>query len=171
MDERSPPRQHRQIEGDGSPPVEKGGFLAAGPETHRSKAGQPGSPQFSQGSFENGMEQADLPKGSKVVTHGGPGTQVSDSSNRQIAQTFLEGLRNRDWASIRAIMADDIVWSLPGSSRISGETVGVEEVLGPSQTIVSYGLSFGLKHVLYGTNGVALSLNITAKKWVLHGFE
>jgi ketosteroid isomerase-like protein len=89
---------------------------------------------------------------------------IRETSHQQIAQTFLAGLRNRDWDSMRAIMTDDIIWSLPGTSRISGEAVGVDEVIKRSQTIVSYGLNFRLKHVLYGSYGVTLSLNNTAKR-------
>jgi ketosteroid isomerase-like protein len=45
---------------------------------------------------------------------------MSDAEKKAIAEQFLAGLRNRDWESLRATMADDIVWSLPGGSVISG---------------------------------------------------
>ena len=87
-----------------------------------------------------------------------------EASHQQLAQIFLTGLRDRDWASLRAIMTDDIIWSLPGASRISGKAVGVDEVIQRAQTIVGYGLNFGLKHVLYGVDGMTLSLNNTARR-------
>lgn len=69
-----------------------------------------------------------------------------------------------DWDLMRTIMAPDVVWSLPGSSRISGEAHGVDAVIASCQLITSYGLNFGLKHVLYGQFGSTLSLHNTAKR-------
>ncbi len=77
---------------------------------------------------------------------------------------FLNALRSRNWELMRTIMAPDIVWSLPGSSRISGEAHGVDAVIARCQIITNYGLNFALKHVLYGQFGFALSLNNTAKR-------
>jgi hypothetical protein len=90
-----------------------------------------------------------------------------EASYQQIAHTFLTGLKDRDWDTMRTVMADDITWNLPGSSRISGQAVGVDAVLQRAQTIVGYGLDFALKHVLYGVDGVTLSLNNTAKRGAL----
>jgi hypothetical protein len=61
-------------------------------------------------------------------------------------------------------MADDVVWNLPGSSLISAEAQGVDPVIQRAQLIVSYGLTFTLKHILIGRHGVALSLNNTARR-------
>jgi uncharacterized protein len=61
-------------------------------------------------------------------------------------------------------MTDDIVWTLPGTSVISGEARGVDAVIEKAQTIVSYGLTFALKHIHFGQHGVALSLNNTAQR-------
>src|ERR1700730_18925574 len=87
-----------------------------------------------------------------------------ESIKQDIGEKFLILLPSRDWALMRTIMAPDIVWSLPGSSRISGEAHGVDAVIARCQIITSYGLNFGLKHVLYGQFGFALSLNNTAKR-------
>lgn len=89
---------------------------------------------------------------------------TTEKEKVEIAQKFLTGLRNRDWELLRSLMTDDIVWSLPGSSLISGEARGVDAVIKRSQLIVSYGLTFTLKHILLGQHGVALSLNNTARR-------
>ena len=88
----------------------------------------------------------------------------TEKEKTEIAQKFLTGLRTRDWDLLKSIMTEDIVWSLPGSSLISGEARGLEAVVKRSQLIVSYGLTFTLKHVLYSEHGVALSLNNTARR-------
>ena len=88
----------------------------------------------------------------------------AESIKQKIGENFLYALRFHNWELMRTIMAPDIVWSLPGSSRISGEAHGVDAVIARCQLITSYGLNFALKHVLYGQFGFALSLNNTAKR-------
>jgi uncharacterized protein len=88
---------------------------------------------------------------------------VTDADKKAIAQQFLAGLRSRDWSLLRSIMTEDIVWSLPGTSLISGEASGVDAVIARAQRIVSYGLTFTLEHILIGQQGIALSLHNTAK--------
>lgn len=90
--------------------------------------------------------------------------QATDENGRQVAETFLRGLRTRDWALLRSIMTEDIVWTLPGRSRISGEARGIDAVLDRAQTIVGYGVTFNLNHLLVGQYGSALSLHNTAQR-------
>jgi ketosteroid isomerase-like protein len=92
---------------------------------------------------------------------------TADWIKKEIGEKFLIALRSHDWELMRTIMAPDVVWSLPGSSRISGEAHGVDAVIVRCQLITSYGLNFGLKHVLYGQFGFALSLNNTAQRGAL----
>jgi ketosteroid isomerase-like protein len=89
---------------------------------------------------------------------------TTEGQKTELAQKFLTGLRNRDWESLRSLMTEDIVWSLPGSSLISGEAHGPDAVIQRSQLIMSYGLTLTLKHILIGQHGVALSLNNTARR-------
>jgi ketosteroid isomerase-like protein len=92
----------------------------------------------------------------------------SDTEKKEIAKTFLTALRSRDWDMLRILMTEDIVWSLPGESLISGEARGTDAVLQRAQTIVRFGVTFTLKHILIGQSGVALSLNNTAKRNTLN---
>jgi uncharacterized protein len=89
---------------------------------------------------------------------------ITDEDKKTIAGKFLEGLRSHDWSLLRSIMTTDIVWTLPGISLISGEAQGVNAVIERAQRIVSYGLTFNLKNVLIGPDGLALSLHNTARK-------
>ena len=88
----------------------------------------------------------------------------TDEYKKLIAQQFLEALRSRDWSLLRSIMTENIVWTLPGTSLISGEASGVDAVIARAQRIVSYGLTFNLNHTLIGQSGLALSLHNTARK-------
>ena len=60
--------------------------------------------------------------------------------------------------------SDDVVWNLPGNSVISGKACGAEAVVRRARSIVSYGLTFTLRHILFGEEGVALSLHNTARR-------
>lgn len=91
-------------------------------------------------------------------------TKITDAEKRAVADEFLAGLRTRDWDRLRGVMTEDIVWTMPGSSLISGEAAGVEAVLARSQQIVGYGLDFALNHILIGQSHVALSLHNTATR-------
>lgn len=82
----------------------------------------------------------------------------------EIVFQFLTRLRTHNWDLLKSIMADEIVWNLPGSSPISGEAQGVDAVIQRSQLIVSHGLIFTLKQILIGRHGVLLSLNIPARR-------
>ena len=54
---------------------------------------------------------------------------MTEQGKRKIAEDFLRGLRNRDGSVLRSIMSDDVVWSLPGESLMSGEAHGVDAIL------------------------------------------
>jgi uncharacterized protein len=89
---------------------------------------------------------------------------MTDLEKRKLAEGFLSSLKNRDWAKLRSMIDEEAVWTLPGSSVISGEASGVEAVVRRAQTIVGFGINFELKHILIGQHGVALSLHNTARR-------
>jgi ketosteroid isomerase-like protein len=51
---------------------------------------------------------------------------MTDQERRQLATSFIEALRAGDANGFRAIMADDVFWTLPGKSLVSGIANGVE---------------------------------------------
>ncbi len=89
---------------------------------------------------------------------------MTDTEKTAVAQEFLAGLKTRDWDRIRGVMTDDITWTMPGGSLISGEAQGVEAVLARARQIAGYGLDFALNHILIGQHHVALSLHNTATR-------
>jgi hypothetical protein len=46
-----------------------------------------------------------------------------------MAEKFIAALRSCNAAVLTSIMTDDVVWSLPGQSIMSGEAHGVEGIL------------------------------------------
>ena len=81
-----------------------------------------------------------------------------------IAKTFVTALRSSDGDLLKTILTDEAVWSLPGTSIISGEAKGAEAVVHRAKTIAGHGLHFELKHILIGHHGAALSLHNTARR-------
>jgi ketosteroid isomerase-like protein len=87
---------------------------------------------------------------------------TSETVARRIGETFVQSLRMRQPSLLASLLAETVVWSLPGTSRISGEAVGPEAVLERARTIGSVGMQLEVKHLLVGFSGVALSLHNTA---------
>jgi hypothetical protein len=43
---------------------------------------------------------------------------LTEQDKKEIAQSFIRGLGNRDANLLRSIMTEDVVWSLPGNRRV-----------------------------------------------------
>jgi hypothetical protein len=52
-----------------------------------------------------------------------------EDDRKKLATAFIEALRARDAAKFVEIMTPEVVWTLPGSSRISGEAHGVAGII------------------------------------------
>jgi ketosteroid isomerase-like protein len=89
---------------------------------------------------------------------------MTDQDKKQLATSFIAALRAADADGFRAIMTDDVVWTLPGTSLVSGIAKGVDGILKRARTIVDYGLNVEIQHVVSGYEGVALLLHNTGKR-------
>jgi ketosteroid isomerase-like protein len=88
---------------------------------------------------------------------------TTDQGKIEIAKKFLTGLRTADRNLLQSFMAEEVVWSLPGNSSISGDAKGIEAIHRRAKIIVDHGMKFELKHILIGRHGVAASLHNTAE--------
>lgn len=61
-------------------------------------------------------------------------------------------------------MVDDVLWSLPGSSTMSGEARGIDAILKRSEILQSFGVEIEIEHIVYGLRDVALHLHNTGKR-------
>ena len=89
---------------------------------------------------------------------------LTDVEKKQLAETFLRALGTKNWDLLRSIITEDIFWTLPGTSVISGEVSGADAIITRAQQIVSYGVSLELKHILYGQYNVTLSIHNQASR-------
>src|SRR5262249_24553679 len=89
---------------------------------------------------------------------------MTETEKRDIAQKFIKGLTNHDSGLLRKILTDDVVWSLPGTSLMSGEAHGVEAILRRSEILSSFNVEIEIQHVVFGLNDVALLLHNTGEQ-------
>ena len=107
------------------------------------------------GMFPGGVAEAIHQAGS------GQAAPISDSEKQALATSFIEGLRSLDEKGFQKIMTDDVVWTLPGSSLVSGVAHGVAGILKRAQAIVDRNVTLEIMHVVLGHEGVALLLHNT----------
>jgi ketosteroid isomerase-like protein len=86
----------------------------------------------------------------------------TEAEKLHIANTFLASLKNNDWETMRTIIAQDAIWTLPGTSLLSGEAIGADAIINRAQGLKHFGVKFQLHHILYGLHGVTLSLHNTS---------
>ena len=89
---------------------------------------------------------------------------LTDLEKKTLAETFLHAVGIQNWDLLRSIITEDISWTLPGESVISGEVSGADAIIIRAQQIVSYGVSLELKHILYGQYNVTLSVHNQASR-------
>ncbi len=51
---------------------------------------------------------------------------MMEAEKHHLATTFIAGLRARDASLLGTVLTEDVVWSIPGSSIVSGEAKGRE---------------------------------------------
>lgn len=86
---------------------------------------------------------------------------MTEQDKKTIAQHFIHGLGSRDGNLLRSIMTEDVVWSLPGQSLMSGEAHGVEAILKRANTLHGFNVNIEIEHVVFGLQDVALHLHNT----------
>jgi ketosteroid isomerase-like protein len=89
---------------------------------------------------------------------------VNENDKKKLILDFINALSAGDGALLRSTVTDDIVWSLPGQSRMSGEAHGVDGILARSDTLRRYGVKLEVLHVVYGYRDVSVQLHNTGTR-------
>jgi uncharacterized protein len=98
-----------------------------------------------------------------VIRNKAEAAPISDSEKKALATSFIDALRSMDAKGFERIMTGDVIWTLPGSSLVSGVAHGVEGILKRAKAIVDRGVTLEVMHVVLGHEGVALLLHNTGK--------
>jgi uncharacterized protein len=88
---------------------------------------------------------------------------MNEAEQKEITRKFSAAMAARDIDLLKAIMTDDVVWSLPGSSLMSGEAHGVEAILKRAEIMHRHGVNVGIEHVVFGFKDVAQHLHNTGQ--------
>ena len=86
---------------------------------------------------------------------------MDNAAKRTLATTFIKGLTAKSEAILMPIMVEDVVWTIPGTSRVSGEAKGVRGIVHRAETFGAYSLKIEIVNVVFGLTGVALVLHNT----------
>ena len=90
--------------------------------------------------------------------------RATEAERRRIAEGWIRLARTRDPALLAELLAEDVVWTLPGASRMSGEARGREAVARRLETFAASGGHIELRHVLFGWDDVAVLLHNTGER-------
>ena len=88
---------------------------------------------------------------------------MTDAQKKDIALTFIRSLQQRDPILLKTVLTDNAIWSLPGTSQISGEAAGADAIVDRGQFLGEHGVNFELLHVIYGYEGMGIMLHNTGK--------
>ena len=84
---------------------------------------------------------------------------ISEEEMEDLTDKLLLSIKSRNWELLRLIITKDCVWRWPGIGPFSGMAVGADSVIKEISGMSGRVLDLKLRKVLYGLNGVALSLH------------
>jgi ketosteroid isomerase-like protein len=93
-----------------------------------------------------------------------PRSQTNDEDRKRIAEGWISLARTRDPALLQALLTEDVVWTLPGGSTMSGEARGRDGIAARLAIVASSGVNIDLRHVLYGWDDVAILMHNTGER-------
>jgi len=93
-----------------------------------------------------------------------PPNPLSDCNKIRIGKDFAKALQSKDWKLMRSQLSDDVSWTLPGRSLLSGRVDGMDEVIDRAKKLRGFGVQIKVIRFLVGLEGVTLSLHNTASR-------
>ncbi|SPM26668.1 hypothetical protein MTAB308_143 [Mycobacterium terramassiliense] len=101
------------------------------------------------------------------VVPGGNSTAAPDDDQTQRQRTivgaFATAIVHDDHAGIAEHATPDIVWTIPGSSVVSGRATGIDDVTRLADTFAQYGLHISPQGLAFGRDTVAVTLHDTGE--------
>jgi ketosteroid isomerase-like protein len=92
------------------------------------------------------------------------GAGLTDQEKLALARRFLSVLARPDPDVVKSVAVDDVVWSFPGTSPISGEARGIDGVMNRAKVISSFKVNVEVVRAVYGSEGVAIILHNTSNR-------
>ena len=89
---------------------------------------------------------------------------MTNGQKLESARKFLCVLGVPDEGVVKSVAVDDVLWTFPGTSRISGEARGASGVIARGKIIAAHDVQVEIIRPVYGYNGVAVMLHNTGAK-------
>jgi uncharacterized protein len=87
------------------------------------------------------------------------GAAPTDQQRQAIVSAFATAFVHDDHAGITANATPDIVWTIPGTSLVSGRMSGVAAVTRLADVLAQYGLDISVQGMTFGSDTVAVKLH------------
>jgi len=87
---------------------------------------------------------------------------MTNDEKQLLARKFLSVLGRPDEALVRSVTVDDVVWTFPGSSAISGEARGAAAIMKRARAIAGHDVKVEIVRAVYGYEGVTMILHNTS---------
>jgi ketosteroid isomerase-like protein len=89
---------------------------------------------------------------------------MTNDEKLQLAKKFLSVLSTPNETVVKSVSVEDIVWTFPGTSPISGEARGASGVMARATVIAANRVKVEVIRPVYGHQGVAVILHNTGSK-------
>jgi ketosteroid isomerase-like protein len=89
---------------------------------------------------------------------------MTNGQKLELARKFLSVLSAPDEDVVKSVAVDDVLWTFPGTRRISGEARGASGAMARAKVIAAHGVNVEIIRPVYGYNGVAVMLHNTGTK-------
>lgn len=91
-------------------------------------------------------------------------TEIVTGADVAVVTEMLVASRRQDWDRVAELLDPDVVWYLPGNSRISGLATGRDAVVARAQVIDSAKLTVDPQHLLVGYRSIVATIHNTASR-------
>lgn len=89
---------------------------------------------------------------------------METSERLDLGLRFGAALAEMDEQALREVCTDDVTWSIPGSSPVSGTSFGVAGLIAVQRVLHRGGVTAEVRQVLYGRDSMVAMLHETGSK-------
>jgi ketosteroid isomerase-like protein len=89
---------------------------------------------------------------------------MTNAQKLELARKFLSVLSAPDEGVVKSVAVDDVLWTFPGTSRISGEAHGASGVMARAKIIAAHCVNVEIIRPVHGYNGAAVISHNTGAK-------
>jgi uncharacterized protein len=89
---------------------------------------------------------------------------MNDEQKKALAVNFATAVKSRNPQLLQSLVTDDVTWSLPGTSLMSGEVHGVDGILMRAEILDAFEVNVQIEHVILGYKDVGFHLHNTGHK-------